>query len=598
MDESDRSQKQLLKEIKKLKSVIIKLEKSEEKSKSSKKKLKISEENFHSLLKALPVPTYTWKWNGDDFILKNYNKTAEAFTSGKIVTLLGVKARDLYKNEPAILKEFDTCFKTESTIKREMNYRLKSTGINKYLDTTYSFVPPNMVMVYTEDFTKQKQTEDALCDAYNIINRSPSVAFLWKNKENWPVEFVSENVKKLTGYSVEDFLSEKIRYNQLIFPEDQVRVKFEVRENSSKPIKLSFLHLPYRIITKNGEIKWVEDVTYIRKNNQNIITHYEGIVCDISRRMENEKALKDNELKLRLLADYTYDWEYWIDTNRNYIYQSPSCKRITGYIPEDFTINPNLLFEIVKPEYKEIVYKHYHDEENEETPFFSMEIPIITKIGEERWIEHNCSPVYDDNNKFLGRRGNNRDITKRKETENKLKSLSELYENIVEASTVGISIYNSIGKCIAANDAAGKAVGATKEQLLEQNYHEVDSWKKSGLYDIFLDSLKENTKNRLQITITTTFGKNCTLDIHIIPLIINKESHLLIMFEDISLIKQAEDELIEHRENLEKLVMERTKELNEKNEELQKFNDLFVDREFRIKELRDRVKVLEGKNSN
>jgi len=39
--------------------------------------------------------------------------------------------------------------------------------------------------------------------------------------------------------------------------------------------------------------------------------------------------------------------------------------------------------------------------------------------------------------------------------------------------------------------------------------------------------------------------------------------------------------------------MERTKELGEKVSELERMNDLFVGREFRIKELRDRVKELE-----
>lgn len=57
--------------------------------------------------------------------------------------------------------------------------------------------------------------------------------------------------------------------------------------------------------------------------------------------------------------------------------------------------------------------------------------------------------------------------------------------------------------------------------------------------------------------------------------------------------KLAEDELKKHREHLEELVMERTAELENKNKELERFNDLFIGREFRIKELRDKVKELE-----
>ncbi|MDA3937972.1 MAG: hypothetical protein PF693_01505 [Spirochaetia bacterium] len=56
------------------------------------------------------------------------------------------------------------------------------------------------------------------------------------------------------------------------------------------------------------------------------------------------------------------------------------------------------------------------------------------------------------------------------------------------------------------------------------------------------------------------------------------------------------EELRLHRENLEDLVKERTAILLLKNKELEDYNKLFVDREFRIKELRDKVKELETGN--
>ncbi|MCD4768732.1 MAG: PAS domain-containing protein [Bacteroidales bacterium] len=67
---------------------------------------------------------------------------------------------------------------------------------------------------------------------------------------------------------------------------------------------------------------------------------------------------------------------------------------------------------------------------------------------------------------------------------------------------------------------------------------------------------------------------------------------------DITEHKRAEEELAKHREHLEELVQERTNDLEEKNRKLEKFNKLFVDREFRIKELRNKVKELEGRKLN
>ena len=62
--------------------------------------------------------------------------------------------------------------------------------------------------------------------------------------------------------------------------------------------------------------------------------------------------------------------------------------------------------------------------------------------------------------------------------------------------------------------------------------------------------------------------------------------------------KQAEEELKKYRASLEELVKKRTEELELKNKELEEYIRLFEGREFRIKELRDRVKELEDNLDN
>jgi PAS domain S-box-containing protein len=137
-----------------------------------------------------------------------------------------------------------------------------------------------------------QERDEALSEATRIINRSPAVAFLWKNDAQWSVEFVSENVVKLAGYASHDFLAGKISYGAIIHPQDKARVVEEVAKAGMEAGLVTFTHKPYRIISKDGVVKWVRDQSYIRRDSQGVITHFEGIVVDVTEEIELEERLQ------------------------------------------------------------------------------------------------------------------------------------------------------------------------------------------------------------------------------------------------------------------------------------------------------------------
>jgi PAS domain S-box-containing protein len=128
------------------------------------------------------------------------------------------------------------------------------------------------------------------------------------------------------------------------------------------------------------------------------------------------QALRESEERLRMVADFTYDWEYWVGPDGGYLYVSPSCERITGYRADEFTQNPGLLRTIVHPDDRALVDRHL-DERFESDEATALDFRILTRAGEERWINHVCTPVYGAGGRPLGRRASNRDITERKQAE-------------------------------------------------------------------------------------------------------------------------------------------------------------------------------------
>ncbi len=147
------------------------------------------------------------------------------------------------------------------------------------------------------------------------------------------------------------------------------------------------------------------------------------LAVDITERKLMEESLRKSEENFSKVADYSYNWEYWVNPKGKFIYVSPSCKRITGYSANEFIQNPELLLSIVHSDDVDHVKDHKH-KARETGDICPIEFRIITRKGEERWIGHVCRTVYDNNGLNLGQRGSNRDITKQKIMESIIKNNS------------------------------------------------------------------------------------------------------------------------------------------------------------------------------
>ena len=130
--------------------------------------LRESEEKSRAQYKGIPVPTYTWQRVGEDlapsgdFMLVDCNAAAVEITRGGIANFVGMKATEMYRDMPEIRDEIERCFAEKTTIEREMPYEYISTGESKYLAVKYAFVPPDLVLVHTEDITQRVRSEEEI----------------------------------------------------------------------------------------------------------------------------------------------------------------------------------------------------------------------------------------------------------------------------------------------------------------------------------------------------------------------------------------------------------------------------------------------------
>jgi len=138
------------------------------------------------------------------------------------------------------------------------------------------------------------------------------------------------------------------------------------------------------------------------------------IMRDITERKRFEQALRISETKYRIVAENTYDWEFWLNPDGQFVYTSPSCQNVTGYSAAEFENDSKLFLRIVHPDDLTKCATHCSNPNKRSRKTGELEYRIKHRDGNIRWIGHVCQQVYDAEGSYLGIRGSNRDITEQK----------------------------------------------------------------------------------------------------------------------------------------------------------------------------------------
>jgi PAS domain S-box-containing protein len=133
-----------------------------------------------------------------------------------------------------------------------------------------------------------------------LVNQVPAVVF--KGYADWSVDFFDQKVEALTGYSPEDFNTRKLKWKDLILPDDLdglIAAKRKIMETSQVDKSCEW---EYRIRKKDGEIRWIQDLAQIFTDSAGKIDYVNGILFDITDRKHGEERLQRTSRALKALS--------------------------------------------------------------------------------------------------------------------------------------------------------------------------------------------------------------------------------------------------------------------------------------------------------
>ncbi len=252
----------------------------------------------------------------------------------------------------------------------------------------------------------------ALARTSVIVENSPVVLVRWLPGDGWPVEFVSDNIAQF-GYSADDFHAGRLRWADILAPEDRVRMREETARDREAGVRRT--RQEYRIVTTDGRVRWMEDRTTIVDLGDGRRRH-QGIIIDITERKQREEAQREAEHRLRGILDRVQLVAVMMDGSGRLTFCNSYLLGMTGWTRDEVVGRD--WFELFVPEPERRDVRRRFDAALEAGVFdVSFESPLVARAGTLRQIVWDGAVIRDTAGAVIGAAIFGRDMTDQRELE-------------------------------------------------------------------------------------------------------------------------------------------------------------------------------------
>jgi len=307
-----------------------------------------------------------------------------------------------------------------------------------------------------ETWQRQVQLEE-------IVNRSPAIAFLWRNEPGLPMDFVSENIAQL-GYSAKELTRPGALYDKLIHPADLEQASLEMQQAIGA--HRLFLRQEYRVITKSKQIRWVEDYTRIQYDSAGYPLFFWGIVTDITQRKAAETRLRYQAALLENVSDAV------IATDLDFIVSALNRAAEEMYGWQEI--------EAAGQRWDDLVHTEFFNQTGQETVadlmrngFWSGLCSQSRKNGERFFVESRVTLLRDETGRPVGTVAVNRDINERVQAEQRLRASEERFRSLFNQASAGVARVSLDGYFVEVNQYFCDLLGYTREEMLSKTFQDV-----------------------------------------------------------------------------------------------------------------------------
>jgi PAS domain S-box-containing protein len=231
-----------------------------------------------------------------------------------------------------------------------------------------------------------------------------------------------------------------------------------------------------------------------------------------------------------------------VDRQGRIVRLNPACEKISGL--EFGRVRGRLVWEVVQPsDIQTVIQETITRLVQEEQPFFQFthawEIPDAPRC----WVSWTITAIPDAGGRPEYLIAVGQDVTKAHNLQQQAAETQALNEKILSEAPIGMGVYRADGQCVLVNETAAHIAHVSSEQLLQQNFRQLESWMHTGLLQAANAALAGQPTQTVEIHTATTFGSEVWLSCRLSCFRLGEQPHLLLLTEDLIEWRQAEARL-------------------------------------------------------